>query len=206
MKIALVSFVLLTLALFALLYKEKSMENDDSLTDSRDGRKYNTFIIGSQVWMVENLKFKAKDGKCYDNNPENCEKYGGLYVWETAKTVCPGGWHLPINKEWETLISSLGGKRETHQGEECDCEIVSYTGVGKELMVKEGFSTLLGGTFLQGDYDESHVTFEGIGDYGCWFSASPGYSTGEIWFIKEDGVQAKFLEYKEGCSVICVKD
>ncbi|MDR2555293.1 MAG: hypothetical protein LBC64_07680 [Fibromonadaceae bacterium] len=143
-------------------------------------QEYKTIKIGSQVWMAENLNFKAKNGKCYDDKPENCEKYGRLYDWETAKMICPKGWHLPTNKEWKTLFSSLGGKNS--------------------------FSALLGGTFLQGDYDESHVIFGSIGDYGCWFSASPGYSIGEIWFMSNGDARVKSLEYKEGCSVRCVKD
>ena len=70
---------------------------------------------------------------------------------------------------------------------------------------------MFGGTFLQGDYDESHIEYGSTDDdYGCWFSASPGYSAGEMWHISEDDAKdaawSKFLEYKEGCSVRCVKD
>jgi uncharacterized protein (TIGR02145 family) len=177
-----------------------------TFTDSRNGKAYKTVKIGEQVWMAENLNYNASGSKCYNDSTANCDKYGSLYNWETAMKACPSGWHLPTNKEWETLLSSLGGKRESYQGEECECEIVSYTGVANKLKSKGGFSALLGGTFLQGDYDESHVTFESIGDYGCWFSASPGNSAGEIWFMSEDGARVKSLEYKEGCSVRCVKD
>jgi uncharacterized protein (TIGR02145 family) len=32
-----------------------------------------------------------------------------LYNWETAKNVCPTGWHLPSDAEWTTLITNTAG-------------------------------------------------------------------------------------------------
>ena len=55
--------------------------------------------IGNQVWMAENLNDASKGGKCYENKPENCEKYGRLYTWDEAVKACPKGWHLPSHEE-----------------------------------------------------------------------------------------------------------
>ena len=68
-----------------------------------------TVTIGNQVWKAKNLNDASKGGKCYDDKPENCEKYGRLYTWEEAMKACPSGWHLPSNEEWEALVSSAGG-------------------------------------------------------------------------------------------------
>jgi uncharacterized protein (TIGR02145 family) len=93
--------------------------------DSRDGQFYNTTMIGSQCWFAENLNVgtflnyadpPANNGYiekyCYDNNPANCDQYGGLYQWdemmqytslEGVQGICPDGWHIPSDDEWEVL-------------------------------------------------------------------------------------------------------
>jgi hypothetical protein len=90
---------------------EALADRKGKFTDSRDGQTYQTIKIDNQVWMAENLNYRTSSGSwCYDNSSDNCEKYGRLYTWETAKGVCPSGWHLPSTKEWSVLIANLGGK------------------------------------------------------------------------------------------------
>ncbi|MCQ2106213.1 MAG: fibrobacter succinogenes major paralogous domain-containing protein [Fibrobacter sp.] len=80
-----------------------------TLKDSRDGQTYKTVQIGNQVWMAENLNYKTSGSACYDNEESNCEKYGRLYTWESAKKACPAGWHLPSKEEFERLLYIVGG-------------------------------------------------------------------------------------------------
>ena len=82
---------------------------DSSMKDPRDGKTYKTVKIGKQVWMAENLNYDIKHSYCYDDDPENCEKYGRLYTWVAANYVCPEGWHLPTKEEFEILMSNVGG-------------------------------------------------------------------------------------------------
>ena len=77
-------------------------------TDTRDGKTYKTTKIGTQTWMAENLNYNADGSVCYRDKIENCVKYGRLYDWETAMKVCPAGWHLPKNEEWDILINYVG--------------------------------------------------------------------------------------------------
>ena len=98
-----------------------------------DGNIYHTVSIGSQVWMVENLKTtKYRDGSnvplvsndiewmrlttpgyCwFDNDPATYKgTYGALYNWHAVNTgkLCPTGWHIPSDAEWMTLMNYLGG-------------------------------------------------------------------------------------------------
>ena len=95
--------------------KRKTQSGSGSFTDSRDGQTYPTVKIGNQVWMAKNLNYATNSGSwCYDNQSSNCDIYGRLYDWNTAKQVCPRGWHLPSDEEWKTmeefLSGSVGGK------------------------------------------------------------------------------------------------
>jgi uncharacterized protein (TIGR02145 family) len=79
--------------------------------DPRNGKMYKTVTIGKQIWFAENLAFKVPSGCwAYDDNEKNIAVYGYLYNWETAKTVCPSGWHLPSDAEWTILTATLGGE------------------------------------------------------------------------------------------------
>ncbi len=97
-----------------------------TVTDA-DGNVYHTISIGTQVWMVENLKTtKYNDGTaiplvtantawtalltpayCWYNNDVNTYKatYGALYNWYAVNTakLAPIGWHIPTYDEWTTL-------------------------------------------------------------------------------------------------------
>jgi len=98
---------------FTLGTQFNSSKTYGSFKDVRDGKTYITIKIGTQTWLAENLAYKPSSGNfwAYDNNSSYVVKYGYLYDWETAKKVCPVGWHLPSVEEWTTLANYLGGEK-----------------------------------------------------------------------------------------------
>lgn len=96
-----------------------------------EGNLYNTVLIGTKLWMAENLRTtKLNDNSqiqnitdnalwvattnpayCwYNNDPTFKPTYGALYNWFTAATgkLCPTGWHVPTDQEFSALEISLG--------------------------------------------------------------------------------------------------
>jgi len=146
--------------------------NRGTFTDSRDGKKYGTVKISTQTWLAENLNFNASGSKCYYDEVQNCEKYGRLYNWETAKKACPKGWHLPSKAEWEVLTAAVGGKEtegkylKAVSGWDDDYE--GSSGNGED---KFGFAALPGG---EGSYSDG--SFGLVGHRGIWWSASESNS------------------------------
>ncbi len=101
-----------------------------------DGNVYHTIKIGKQCWMQENFRATHfRDGSpitetedkaawekadqlhtsgwCYfEGNTENNSVYGKLYNWYTVsdpRHLCPSGWHIPSDDEFQTLSDYLGG-------------------------------------------------------------------------------------------------
>lgn len=67
-----------------------------TFTDSRDGKIYKTKKAGNYILMEENLKFAPSGTSwCLNDSLANCDEYGRMYDWETAKCACPEGWYLP---------------------------------------------------------------------------------------------------------------
>jgi len=146
------------------LYAKWNERAGTFFTDSRDGKRYNMVTIGSQVWMAENLNRATADSKCYNDSPDSCVRYGRLYTWDDAKAVCPAGWHLPNDAEWETLetyvgISTAGTKLKSTSGWE------DYKGKSGNGTDDYGFSALPGGGGSDG-------VFESAGVNGSWWSAT----------------------------------
>ncbi len=89
----------------------------ESLTDSRDGQTYKVVEISGTKWMAENLKYMAKGSFCYEDDLSFCEQYGRLYTWDVAQNVCPEGWRLPSESDWNALtVADFQRNLKVHAG------------------------------------------------------------------------------------------
>lgn len=113
---------LLTFALLTLISGlSLDAQTIDSFTDPRDGQFYKTVTyeinhskdsISKVTWLAENLKYKTQDSFCFNDNPQNCDKYGRYYTWDAAMTACPQGWRVPSDSDWAQLVGLYGGMKK----------------------------------------------------------------------------------------------
>lgn len=202
-----------------------------------EGQIYNTIQIFSQCWLKENLNVGTMtpgaeemsdngiiEKYCYNDDPDSCFKFGGLYQWnemmqyttqQGAQGICPPDWHLPTDKEWKVLegvvdsqygIGDLQWDNSGYRGFDAGTNLKTTNGwyVGGNGTDLFGFSGLPGG------YRYPNGSFDYIGSYGNWW-ASTEYGSSTAWFRSLDyddpGVY-RFSLYSKlyAFSVRCVRD
>ena len=169
------------------------------LIDDRDGQTYKAVKIGAQWWMAENLNYGTANSDCYNDNSSNCSKYGRLYTWAAAKTVCPSGWHLPSTTEFKTLFTAVGGSSTAGT-------VLKSTGGwyndgnGTDAF---GFSALPAGNRRNNGY------YNDEGNY-AYFWSSKEYDSSNAYrmylYYNHDNAYLSYCSKDYGFSVRCVKD
>ncbi len=203
----------------------------DSMTD-QEGNTYKTIQIGNQTWMAENLKtahYRNGDlipmvsdasiwsgisfgATCWYNNDStafDCP-YGRLYNWYAVadpRGLCPAGWHVPSNDEWEVLGNFFGGASQAGGSLKSIGILETSTGYWNSPNLNasniSGFSALAGGyRIIQGDFYD-------LGPNGYWWTSSQAdNSVGLLRRLYTNysalGGGAFFKTY--GFSVRCLKD
>jgi uncharacterized protein (TIGR02145 family) len=162
-----------------------------TFTDSRDGQTYKWVKIGNQIWMAENLNYNSISGSwCYDDDDSKCETFGRLYDWDAAKIACPAGWHLPSEKEFNTLLQSVGGSGNN-----------AYKAL--KSSGNSGFSAFFGG------WRDNQGVCSGIRSY-CYLWSSTMEDDTNAWslFMNKEEQDSKMDYYDKdlGFYVRCVKD
>jgi uncharacterized protein (TIGR02145 family) len=212
--------------------------NYGNMTD-QDGNIYKTIVIGDQEWMAENLKTSIyRNGDpipnvsdavqwtglstgawCfYNNESQNDCPFGKLYNWYTVadpRNVCPVGWHVPTDSEWNTLIGFLDPAYNPNAPINYQSFLaggkLKSTGLGYwytpnlDATNESGFSGMPGGGSL-GNGD-----FYSIGQGGIWWSSSENIDvTVAAWYraINKNNanVQRSSAGKRCGSSVRCLKD
>jgi uncharacterized protein (TIGR02145 family) len=175
-----------------------------SFTDSRDGQTYPMVTLGNQTWMAENLNYETDTGSwIYDGKPE---PYGRYYSWYMALQVCPDGWHLPSDSEWNALVDFLGGKDVAGGKMKSITDHWTYDNVGATNM--SGFTGLPAGLNVWEDIHNSHW-FNGQGFVTGFWSSSPTDETSawSLWLeTTHNDTELNYSWKRTGLSVRCLKD
>jgi len=203
-----VAAVIVAIGLFGCLGDDAKYKRG-SFTDDRDGQMYATTTINGKTWMAENLNYlpETNNSWCYDDNNSYCNQYGRLYDWETARIVCPSGWHLPSSLEWDDLIDAVkeGGRDLGVR------HLKTKSGWNDRNGTKDDGSDEYGFSALPGGYREyTGAGFYDVGDMGLWWTATT-YSESKAYRQEILSGSGFFLfihnyDKRAGYSVRCVKN
>ncbi len=189
-----------------------------------ENKEIKSVKIGNQVWMAENLNVAHyRNGDpiptglsnaqwesttkgayaIYNDDPANESIYGKLYNWYAVsdpRGLCPTGWHVPIDTEWSTLETYLGGsnvsggKLKSTSGWK-----TPNTGATNSC----GFNALPGG---YRDYSGKYLT---IGCEGNWWSSTWDefiYAWSSRLYHDGSSSLRDSRKMENGFSVRCVRD
>jgi uncharacterized protein (TIGR02145 family) len=218
------SLIVIGLVLILTNSCKKGEDSNVKITDV-DGNVYTSVTIGTQVWMVENLKvthyrngdvipnvqvdalwYNLLSGAYvdYGNIPSNGEIYGKLYNWyavSDSRKLAPIGWHVATDAEWLALRNFLGG--ESIAGGKIK-DPAHWEGSNLVATNESGFTALPAGrhnTPLSG--------LPSLGWYGYWWSSTE-YSTSDGWYwsvnLWDNGLWQYYSTKNCGFSVRCLKD
>jgi uncharacterized protein (TIGR02145 family) len=201
-----------------------------------EGKVYHTVQIFSQCWLKENLDVGQRiDGNiwmtnngiiekyCYDNNPDSCDKYGGLYQWteamnyntqeEGTQGICPPGWHIPTEEEWKILEGAVDSEFRIGDNEWFIFQFRGFD-AGNHLRSASGWinnwngSDTYGWTALGAGYLwDNGYQFIYVGEDAWWWTSS---SPPTPWIRRMNpygnGVYRHIKGSNNGLSVRCLKD
>ena len=219
------------LLMFSSSCKKKDNNNNPSSTTGTvtdiDGNIYHTVTIGTQVWMVENLKVThyrngdpiahiiddtlwvhlTSGAFCnYNDDGVNGSTFGRLYNWYAiaeAHIISPVGWHVPSDAEWTTLTTYLGGE-SIAGGKLKEKDTIHWNTPNTGATNETGFTALPGGYrgFIDG-------TFYNIGSSGIWWSSTEGNAS-KAWDLFLNCSSSDVIRGTTwkgfGFSVRCVRD
>jgi uncharacterized protein (TIGR02145 family) len=196
---------------------------------NHEGYDYSTVQIGGQCWFAENCRYLPSVSPSSEGSPTESyyyvygyegtevaaaqdtttyETYGVLYNWPAVMTegICPSGWHIPSDGEWQTMEMSLGMSESAQtgwRGSPVGDYMKSTSGwnSGGNGSNSSGFTGLPGGYRYSGGFGYN-------GNGGYWWSASESGSSS--WERKLDysldDVSRDGSSRLNGFSARCVRD
>ena len=189
-----------------------------------DGNQYPISQIGIKLWMASNLKVTRfnngdliteiiNDKKwletnksawsIYDNSLKYGELLGKLYNGNSIideRNICPVGWHVPTDSDFDTLIKTLGSANEAS---------IKLKATKGWLTGMNG-SNLTGMNCLPGGSRNEIGEFYGAGKVGVWWSSTSDASGLKLYARTLTNDKQDVVRYaanpKIGAYVRCVRD
>jgi len=206
-----------------------------------DGNVYQGIQIGTQCWTQSNLKVsKYRNGDniptglsnsawqgttsgayaIYNNDPVNDGLYGKLYNYYAVTDtlgLCPTGWHVPSEAEWNILVKYLDPNADTVCG---GCWQSSTAGGALKSTATQptpggwtspntGATNSSGFIALPGGLRDSNGDFNSMTDGGVWWSSSflnGIYAWYRYLHYGSSSIDRFYLDSAVGCSVRCCRD
>jgi len=197
----------------------------------QDGNTYETISIGDQCWMKSNLNTGTRintgtepsdngtiEKYCYANSTDNCSTYGALYAWDEAmqyvktpgaRGICPNGWHIPSDDEFETLQNALGGSSSAG-GAMKETGYDHWGSPNTGATNSSGFTALGSGWILGSSGSQSSLQLKETTNF--WSSSWSDYGSGtaDLLELSYDNADADLygrdLEFTDAMSVRCIRD
>jgi len=191
-----------------------------------DNNHYPVVVIGTQIWMAENLKTtKYQNGDSVPNVSDNmawqnlssgayCNYlnvgtyaaiFGKLYNWHVVsdvRNIAPPGWHVPTNDEFNILTTYLGGLNDAGGK-------LKETGTTHWLSPNPGATNESGFTALPAGFRASSSTYYYMGSTGMLWSSSeyiPGVPKAMVIGYDSNLVLMNTGSAGDACTIRCVKD
>jgi uncharacterized protein (TIGR02145 family) len=177
----------------------------------------------SETWSV--LTYGAHTIYANDSTtttPSNLTSYGYLYNWYAAKgiatalsttykNICPTGWHVPTDSDWNKLIKSI------HSGADTTGTPTQSTTAGGKMKSTSllwtspntGADNTSGFTVLPGGFRDDNGSFNYIRGFAFFWSATE-FDSSYAWYRYLYYSNSDVLRYNYvksvGASVRCLRD
>jgi uncharacterized protein (TIGR02145 family) len=142
----------------------------------------------------------------YGNNAINLTTFGYLYNWFATvdpRGLCPKGWRLPMDSDWDDLTDYLGGESEAQNK-------MKVVGTTYWESPNFGATNESGFTGLPGGFRSYSGNFFSVYKYSAWWTSSEiGFNTASSRALINNTHYIHFNtnDYKkDGLSVRCVMD
>ena len=179
---------------------QKWMDRNLDVTTYRNGDTI-AYVTDRTAWVA-----LTTGAWCYYNNdPSTNATYGKLYNWYAVndpRGLAPAGWHVPSVAEWTTLEACLGDP-SVAGGK------MKVTGITTWTTPNTGATNTSGWAGLPGGFRGSNGTFDGVTNYGSWWSSTEN-NTPTAWsrflFYDNGSLVSYFYGKRLGFSVRCLRD